>query len=88
MHEAMAAVCDDRGHPAAKLHGLRMLNPKVFTKLPFSSADSSNIGRNIGIDKRWKGTYAPPTKEARASVMRRRIEHYNGAERWTDPLFV
>lgn len=80
--EAMNAVCPD-GYPICKLHGLRMLNPKVFTKLPFSSADSTNIGRSVGIDSKWKsGNYLPPTKEARAMVMRQRIESHNSAQKW------
>ena len=74
MHDVMRAVCDSKGRPICKLHGLRMLNPRVFTKYPFASADSTNIGRNVGIDSAWKGTYTPPTKEARAAVMRERIE--------------
>jgi hypothetical protein len=85
--QAMDAVCGPDGYPICKLHGLRMLNPKVFTKLPFASADSTNIARNIGIDKRWKtGSYPPPTKESRARLMRQRIEHYQGAERWDSEL--
>jgi len=79
---AMRVVCDDEGRPACKLHGLRMLNPKVFSRLPFASADSTNIGRNVGIDKAWKGTYLPPTKEARAAVMRSRIESINAPAIW------
>ena len=76
--QAMRTVCDQQGRPLVKLHGLRMLNPKVFTQLPFASADSTNIGRNVGIDKNWaKGNYPPPTKEARAQVMRSRIESFN-----------
>ncbi len=75
--QAMRVICNDDGQPLVKLHGLRMLNPAVFTKLPFASADSTNIGRNVGIDKGWKGTYLPPTKEARALVMRSRIEAHN-----------
>jgi len=76
--EIMRVVCDDQGRPCVRLHGLRMLNPRVFTKLPFASADSTNIGRNIGIDKSWsKGNYLPPTKETRAYVMRTRIESHN-----------
>jgi hypothetical protein len=59
-----------------------MLNPDIFTRLPFASADSTNIGRNIGIDQAWKGTYQPPTKEARADVMRARIEANNAPVRW------
>jgi len=76
--QAMCVVCDYQGRPLVKMHGLRMLNPKVFTRLPFASADSTNIGRNVGIDKHWaKGNYLPPTKEARAQVMRARIESHN-----------
>lgn len=80
--QAMSVVCDDQGRPLVRLHGLRMLNPSVFTRLPFASADSTNIGRNIGIDKAWRGTYTPPTKEARAAVMRARIESQNAPARW------
>ena len=79
MNRALSSICDDRGKPVCKLHGLRMLNPKVFSKIPLASADSTNIARNIGIDKRWTGSYAPPTKEARAWLIRERIEAVNGA---------
>lgn len=83
MDDAMAVVCDEDGYPKAKLHGLRMLNPKVFSRLPLASADSTNIGRNVGIDKKWeKGHYLPPTKEARAQVMRHRIESVNSPVVW------
>lgn len=83
MARAMRVVCDDEGRPMCKLHGLRMLNPDVFTRIPFASADSTNIGRNIGIDKAWRGNYMPPTKEARALVMRTRIESANAPARWS-----
>lgn len=81
--QAMRVICNDEGQPLVKLHGLRMLNPAIFTKFPFSSADSTNIGRNIGIDKSWKGNYMPPTKEARAMVMRSRIETHNSPAVWS-----
>jgi hypothetical protein len=80
--QAMRVLCNDAGEPLVKLHGLRMLNPDIFTRLPFASADSTNIGRNIGIDQAWRGTYQPPTKEARADVMRARIEANNAPVRW------
>jgi hypothetical protein len=82
MAQAMRVVCNDDGQPICKLHGLRMLNPKVFTMYPFASADSTNIGRNVGIDSGWKGTYLPPTKEARATLMRSRIESHNAPARY------
>lgn len=77
MGQVMRVVCDGSGRPAAKLHGLRMLDPDVFTRFPFSSADSTNIGRNVGIDKKWRGPYAPPSKEARVQLMRARVEAMN-----------
>jgi len=83
MGQAMRLLCDDSGKPCCKLHGLRMLDPAIFTKLPFSSADSTNIARNVGIDGKWKhGNYPPPTKEARGQVMRARIEAHNAPSKW------
>ena len=80
---AMRVICDDMGRPICKLHGLRMLDPAIFTKFPFSSADSTNIARSVGIDSKWrKGNYPPPTKEARAQVMRSRIEAHNAPATW------
>lgn len=79
---AMRVICNDDGQPLVRLHGLRMLNPDIFSKLPFASADSTNIARNIGIDQAWKGNYMPPTKEARAQVMRSRIESINASVSW------
>lgn len=83
INEALKEICDKDGYPICKLHGLRMLDPEIFSKLPFASADSTNIGRNIGIDSNWRnGNYPPPTKEARALVMRQRIEAFNASQRW------
>lgn len=83
MAQAMGILCDAAGLPKIKIHGLRMLDPAVFRLLPLASADSSNIGRNIGIDAAWGVARTPPTKESRALVMRNRIEAYNGATRWS-----
>lgn len=77
MHQAMRVVCDDDGQPRCRLHGLRMLDTRVFSQFPFASADSTNIGRNIGIDQKWGGPYAPPTKAARVDILRKRIESVN-----------
>ncbi|WP_186104918.1 hypothetical protein [Burkholderia gladioli] len=82
MAQAMDVVCDRDGRPVCKLHGLRMLNPDVFTRFPFASADSTNIARNIGMDGAWRGPYTPPTKEARAALMRERIEAHQAPTFW------
>lgn len=82
---AMTILTDAEGFPRVRFHGLRMLNPAVFTKIPFASADSTNVARSIGIDKRWSGTYAPPTSGWRAQVIAARIESNNAPVRWTGP---
>lgn len=82
MSAVMDAMCDEKGRPLCKIHGLRMLDPDVFTRFPFASADSTNVARNIGIDSRWRGTYSPATKEARALVIIDRTEAFQGATRW------
>lgn len=70
----LPAISDDDGVPKVKLHGLRMLSPKITTKVPMASADSTNVARNIGIDKAWSGAYAPATKETRTELLIERIE--------------
>jgi hypothetical protein len=82
MAQVMDVVCDRAGRPVCKLHGLRMLNPDVFTRFPFSSADSTNIAQNVNIDSAWRGTYTPPSKDARARVMRQRIESHQSPQFW------
>ena len=84
--EAMNAICDKNGNPVCKLHGLRMLDPDVFTRLPLSSADSTNIAQNVSIDSRWKGTYTPPTLQCRAEIIRARIEAHQGQQFWSKTL--
>lgn len=82
IYEAINSICDKSGLPVCKLHGFRMLDPDVYSRLPFSSADSTNIAKNIGIDSAWRGTYTPPSKEARAWVMRQRIENQQSTTFW------
>lgn len=82
MAEVMSVACDEQGMPRAKLHGLRMLDPVLFSHLPFTSADSCNVARNIGIDGAWNGPYAPRSKYARALVLMDRIEAHASARRW------
>lgn len=84
MAEALQAICDKSGRPIIKLHGLRMLDVDVFSRLPLASADSCNIARNIGIDAHWSaGNYLPPDKNVRAALLRSRIEATNGLPCWT-----
>ena len=81
MSEAMNAICDEQGRPAARLHGLRMLDPGIFTKLPLSSADSTNAAVNSGSLDRF-GIYVPPTSAQRSAVIAERVEAHNSAAVW------
>lgn len=82
MADAFDAITDADGYPVCKVHGLRMLAPVVVEAFPFASADSTNIGQNIGLDGKWNGAYSPANKATRALVMRGRIEAFNAPQRW------
>jgi len=56
--EALNAITIN-GKPVCKIHGLRMLNPRIFSHIPFSSADSTNAAQNAGSIGRF-GSYVPP----------------------------
>ncbi|HAH2541760.1 TPA: hypothetical protein ORP48_000847 [Escherichia coli] len=80
LRDLIRHVVDQYGYPITKIHGLRMLNKDIFTHVPLSSADSTNVARNIGIDKSWVGSpYAPASKETRTQVLMERIESFNSA---------
>lgn len=81
MSDAMQVTCDGSGRPRTKLHGLRMLNPDVFTRLPLASADSTNAAVNCGSLSRF-GSYMPPTASQRAEVIATRIEVLSSAPVW------
>lgn len=81
MGAAMDVLCDEQGRPPARLHGLRMMNPNIFTRLPLASVDSTNAAVNSGSLSRF-GIYKPPTSAQRAAVIADRIEHHNSAPIW------
>lgn len=84
MGEAMRAATDASGRPLVKFHGLRMMDPTLFSHLPLSSVDSCNIARNVGIDSRWDGHMylRGLSKATRAVVLRDRIEGHASASVW------
>ena len=82
MTAAMSVLCDSDGYPLVKLHGLRMLNPGIFSKLPLASADSSMVARNVGMDSRWRTNIVPKSKIIRAAILMERIERHASAAFW------
>lgn len=85
MRKVMGVVCDAQGRPRANLHGLRMLDPEIFTRLPLRSADSTNAAVNSGSLSRF-GMYLPPTTSQRAAIIAERIEAHNSAPLWIKGL--
>jgi hypothetical protein len=79
--DVMDVLCDEHGRPLARLHGLRMLDPDIFTRLPLASADSTNAAVNCGSLSRF-GMYKPPTASQRAAVIAERIESHNSCPIW------
>lgn len=84
MSEAMAVACDEDGFPRAKLWGLRMLDPYIFSKIPLKYADSTNLARNVGIDQKHTGAGACKTPAGRAFSIKENIEMHASATRWID----
>lgn len=86
LRKSIRRIVDATGRPRCKLHGLRMLNPAIFTEIPLASADSTNLARSIGIDKAWTGSYRPVSKETRATIIAERTESFNSADCLPDPF--
>jgi hypothetical protein len=78
MSDAMQVACNKDGAPKCRLHGLRMLDPEIFSRLPFRSADSTNAAVNSGSVSRF-GQYVPATAWQRAAVIADRVERFNSA---------
>jgi hypothetical protein len=84
MCEAMECACDQDGIPKAKLHGLRMMSPTIFSHVPFSSVDSASVAVNHGLtEAKWSGPYRPLSGMARAIVLADRCERHACATRWS-----
>ncbi|NTU68950.1 MAG: hypothetical protein HGB02_08735 [Chlorobiaceae bacterium] len=79
--EQIMEVCCINGKPRVKLHGLRMLDPEIFGRLPLASADSTNAVMNSKSNTRF-GMYKPPTAAQSACIIADRIECHNSAATW------
>jgi hypothetical protein len=84
MNEAFDAITDEQGRPSVKVHGLRMMDPTIFSRYPFSSVDSANVARNMGIDKNWENNpyLAKVHRAIRGVLMADRCETHAAASVW------
>lgn len=83
MAEVMDVACDDQGRPRCKLHGLRMLDPAIFHRLPLASADSTNVARNTSREAD-RHSVSP---RLGSLIIADRIEAHQSAAIWTPPEF-
>lgn len=81
MADFMDAITDERGVPPCKLHGLRMLDPKIFRFLPLSSADSTNAGVNGHLCMK-KPPYPSVERWQGAERIAALFEQYQSASVW------
>ena len=84
MADVMGVVCDERGRPRCKLHGLRMLNPQIFAIIPMSSADSTGCVMNAFMNDDAFGMYVPKKRSQRANIIADRIESHNSSPIWNE----
>lgn len=81
MADFMDVVTDDDGYLPCKVHGLRMLDIKLFKYLPLHSGDSTNAAVNGG--RQMKGTSLPAIHRWQGSErIAQRIEAFQSASRW------
>ena len=78
MGEMMEAACDAQGRPRCRLHGLRMLDWRIFTQLPLASADSVNVAINCGRNGKKEGV----DPFIGALITAARVEAHNSASTW------
>lgn len=83
MSDAMRVACDADGRPRTRLHGLRMLDPDIFGRLPLRSADSTNAVVNSSAASRF-GQYVPATSSQRSAVIADRIERFSSPAEFMD----
>lgn len=80
MAEAMAVIVDERQRPRTKLHGLRMLDPAIFHRLPLASADSTNAAMNGSRTAKRCGCNVLTGNV----IIAQRIEAHQSASEWVE----
>jgi len=77
--EVAPILFDEHGRPVCKIHGLRMMNASIFSHIPFSSVDSTNIARNHDRESERYGI----SNEVAAQIINSRLEQHAAAARWS-----
>lgn len=80
MQDVLDVMCDEQGVPKCKLHGLRMMDPAIFTRIPFRSVDSTNAAQNGARNGRVIDEKLSSGQGAIITAMR--VEAHNSPSRW------
>jgi hypothetical protein len=81
MADLMDKITDENGVLPCKVHGLRMLDPKLFQYLPLHSADSTNAAVNGGRAMK-EGIYPSIERWQGSERIARRVEAHQSAPVW------
>lgn len=81
MADFMDTITDSRGVMPVKVHGLRMLDPKLFQYLPLHSGDSTNAGVNGHLCQK-KGIHPAIERWQGNERIAQRIEAHQAAAVW------
>ena len=82
MTEVWNLLCRHDEQPRVKIHGLRMLNPNVFTKYPFASCDSTTVSLNSNMNTKYK--HLPQDEVCKANHLANVIELQQSAQNWEE----
>lgn len=78
MGDVMGICTYENGRPRTKLHGLRMLDPAIFSRLPLASADSTNAA----VNGNRKGQQIGANTLTGQTIIAERIERHQSASVW------
>lgn len=80
MTEVMGVACNERGQTKVPLHGLRMMNATVISRVPLTSVDSTNLARNHARHRKGVGTSLSPGQAV--MIFADRLERHVTAAKW------
>jgi hypothetical protein len=87
MANFMDNICDKDGYSPVKLHGLRMLDIRIFQYLPLHSGDSTNAGVNGHLCMK-KGTHPAVKRWQGNERIAQKIEAFQSSAVWDRKFLV
>jgi hypothetical protein len=87
MADLMDRITDSQGSFPCKVHGLRMLDPRIFRYLPLHSGDSTNVAVNNGGPMKNK-SYPAVSRSVASELIAQKIEQFQSADAWSREVLI